>query len=113
MSVFVNLSQFSKTSCDNSCVYGRLDEDTLSDTGFEIHMLDGGGKCTSDKCNFLCRWFNKKNAYLVQEMQALEAYLHRVPVKERFYDTRIIIRVIVSNPTRLSPELFEILKKQL
>ena len=113
LSVFVNLSQFSKTSCDNSCVYGRLDEDTLSDTGFEIHMLDGGGKCTSNKCNFLCRWFNKKNAYLVQEMQALEAYLHRVPVKERFYDTRIIIRVIVSNPTRLSPELFEILKKQL
>ena len=113
LSVFVNLSQFSKTSCDNSCAYGRLDEDTLSDTGFEIHMLDEDGKCTSDKCNFLCRWFNKKNAYLVQEMQALEAYLHRVPAKDRFYDTRIIIRVTVSNPTRLSSELFEILKEQL
>lgn len=113
LSVFVNLSQFSRTSCDSSCVYGRLDEDSLSDSGFDIHMLDGSGKCVSDKCNFLCRWFNKKNDYLVQEMQALEAYLRRVPAQERFYNTRIIIRVTVSNPTRLSPELFEILRKQL
>ena len=50
---------------------------------------------------------------LVQEMQALEAYLSRVPVTERFYNTKIKIRVIVSNPTDLTNEQFEILMEKI
>ena len=46
-------------------------------------------------------------------MQALEAYLNRVPKKERFYNTKIIIKVVISNPTTISDKQFEILKKQI
>ena len=46
-------------------------------------------------------------------MQALEEYLNRVPADERFYKTEIRIKVVVSNPTELSDEQFEILQKQI
>lgn len=46
-------------------------------------------------------------------MQALEEYLHRVPEADRFYNTKIKINVIVKNPTDLSDEQFEILKKMM
>ena len=70
-------------------------------------------RAARNNANFLCRWFNKKNAYLVQEMQALEEYLNRVPAEERFYKTKIRIKVVVSNPTELSDEQFEVLEKQI
>lgn len=112
LSIFVNLSQFSMMTA-RECKYGKINEKKLNNNGFEIVLNDEGEKCSGSKCNFLCRWFNKKNDYLVQEMQALEAYLLRVPVTERFYNTKIVIKVIVSNPTDLSDEQFEILKSQI
>lgn len=112
LSIFVNLSQFSKTeACGCKC--GQINEDTISSDGFEIELLEDNVSCSSTKCNFLCRWFNNKNYYLVEEMQALEAYLSRVPKTERFYNTKIVIKVIVSNPTDISDEQFEILKKRI
>ena len=46
-------------------------------------------------------------------MQALEAYLSRVPIVDRFYKTKIKIQVVVKNPTHISDEQFEILKKKI
>ena len=114
LSVFVKLSQLSSKSLSKKCKYGKLDEATLKDRSFEIVMKnDNTESCNPEQCNFLCRWFNKKNAYLVQEMQALEEYLNRVPAEERFYKTKIRIKVVVSNPTELSDEQFEVLEKQI
>lgn len=112
LSIFVNLSQFSKMP-SWECSAGKINEKTINSDGFEIELLSENTKCSSSKCNFLCRWFNDKNKYLVEEMQALEAYLSRVPVSERFYNTKIVIKVVVSNPTEISDEQFEILKKRI
>ena len=39
--------------------YGNIiNEDSLSEDGFELIC---GKECESNKCNFLCRWFMKKN----------------------------------------------------
>lgn len=113
LSIYVNLSQFSKMKAAN-CKAARLVDETVKKGGFELELLPvGEKKCESEHCNFLCRWFNKKNYYLVEEMQALEAYLGRVPAKERFYKTKIKIKVVVLKPTHLSDEQFETLKKQV
>lgn len=95
------------------CECGRIKEETLSSEGFTIELLGDNEVCSSDKCNFLCRWFNDKNYYLVKEMQALEAYLDRIPVKERFYNTKILIKVVVTNPTHISDEQFDVLKRKI
>ena len=109
LSIYVNLSQFSKITC-KKCEFGKIDNNTISNDGFEINPIMDESVCESEKCNFLCKWFNTKNDYLVQEMQALQKYLSRVPVGERFYNTEIIIKVIVANPTDISDEHFEVLK---
>ncbi len=112
LSIYIKLSQFSKLE-PYGCKYAKIVEDSICKDGFEIQMIDSNSSCNSSKCNFLCRWFNEKNSYLVQEMQALEAYLSRIPTIERFYNTKIRIRVVVSNPTDLSDEQFEILKRKI
>lgn len=112
LSVFVSLSQFSKMK-NAGCEYGEIDEDTISNRGFDIRLLKENEKCTSTKCNFLCRWFNTKNKYLIKEMQALEKYLKGIPPEKRFYDTEIIIKVVVTDSTNLPDECFEVLKKQV
>lgn len=112
LAIYVNLSQFSKMD-SLKCSYGKINEESLCSNGFVIELLGEDERCSSEKCNFLCRWFNDKNNYLVQEMQALEAYLSRVPVTDRFYNTKILIKVVVKNPTDISDEQFEILKKKI
>ena len=112
LTIWVKMSQLSKYA-SNSCACGRVLDESISKSGFSIELNEEGTKCESSNCNFLCRWFNNKNNFLIMEMQALEAYLNRVPEKERFYNTKIIIKVVISNPTTISDEQFEILKKQI
>lgn len=114
LSVFVKLSQFSKMN-PQSCTCGILDGESLSSEGFTIKLLDDKSNivCESEKCNFLCRWFNEKNNYLIKEMQALENYLGRIPVKERFYNTKILIRVVVTNPTNITDAQFDVLRRKI
>lgn len=112
LTIFVKLSQFSKYK-KSGCKYGKIQEESISSEGFVLELNKDGVICESESCNFLCRWFNEKNDYLVQEMQALEAYLARVPVTERFYNTKIRIKVVVTNPTDISDEQFEILKREI
>lgn len=112
LTIFIRLSQLSKLeSCE--CKFGKIKEDTISNEGFEIEIINDKTYCGSDKCNFLCRWFNEKNEYLLQEMNALEAYLSRVPKKERFYSTKIVIKVVIINPTDISDEQFKIIKEKI
>lgn len=112
LSIFVNLSQFSKLKSRN-CVFGKIEDSSINNDGFEIELCDNNESCSSKMCNFLCGWFNAKNGYLIQEMNELKSYLRRVPAKERFYKTDIKIKVIVQNPTNIPDSQLEILQKKL
>lgn len=105
------MSQFSKIQT-GGCRYCKIDENTISPYGFDIYMLNGESEvCDGKKCNFLCKWFNKKNDYLVQEMQALEQYLGRIPKNNKLYKTEIVIKVRVNNTSCIPKEQFEILRE--
>lgn len=114
--IYVSLSQLSKAQ-NNSCTYMKIDEKTLTNNGFELEVIDKTNGyppvCQSDKCNFLCRWFNKKNEYMVQEFNALNSYLNRIPEDERFYNTSVRISVEVITPTSLSDDQFDILQNSI
>lgn len=112
LSIFVNLSQFSKLNSKN-CMFGKIKDSSITNDGFEIELCDKNENCSSEMCNFLCGWFNAKNGYLIQEMNELKSYLRRVPEKERFYKTDIKIKVIVQNPTNIPDSQLEILQKKL
>lgn len=112
LSIYVNLSQLSKLEA-GKCKCVKIIESKISGNGFELELTKNNEVCKSKKCNFLCKWFNEKNFFLVQEMQALESYLQRVPKAERFYNTSITIKVIISNSTDIKDEEFEILKRKI
>lgn len=104
----VDMSQLSQIKNDKKCKFGALDTESVSLEGFHIKC---GEKCESEKCNFLCKWFAKKNEYLLAEFAALKAYLNRV--NNNFYKTEIVIKLHVAEKTELDAEQFEILKGNL
>lgn len=72
------MSQLSKIAEKEGCKHGKIDDKSISSNGF---VLKCGDKCTGEHCNFLCKWFVKKNEYLMIELEALKAYLNRIPTK--------------------------------
>lgn len=101
----VKMSQMSEME-SLRCTGVSLQEKSLSEDGFELIC---GEECESNKCNFLCRWFMKKNYYLAQEMAALQKYLNRVP--KRFYQSNIIIKIEIDDRTTLDGDLFETIRE--
>ena len=59
-------------------------------------------------CNFACKWFIKKNKYLLDEIKALETYLNRV--NDNNYKTQIEILLDITNNITLPPKYFDYLK---
>lgn len=68
-----------------------------------------GNVCTSDKCNFLCKWFAQKNEYLFLELSSLQEYLESLP--DNYFKPQIEVVVHSSDKNMLSPKQFTLLKK--
>lgn len=102
------MSQLSKITDGKLCEFGKIDETSISSKGFTLKC---GEKCNGEKCNFLCKWFVKKNEYLMTEFEALKAYLNRIPTK--FYTSDFEIRLHIVDKTNLDTHQFEILKSNL
>lgn len=70
-----------------------------------------GERCDGAKCNFLCKWFMRKNDYLVAELAALKEYL--ISIQENFFAASVEIRIQVAENRRLSNETFDYLKQHV
>ena len=68
-----------------------------------------GRACTSDKCNFLCKWFVQKNYYLFLELASLQEYLESLP--DNYFKPEIEVIVNYSDKNKLSSKQFTLLKK--
>lgn len=108
LNVYVNMSQLSQIENNNKCLFVQLMDKTLDNNGFELSC---GQECQNLRCNFLCKWFSKKNAYLLEEFSALTHYLKRIP--DNYYDSEIKIKLIISDKTKLDANQFEIIKKNI
>lgn len=108
LTVIVDISQMSKCRCHNPCEY--IEIDNIGDDGFELKV---GKKCENGKdvCNFLCKWFARKNQYLMQEFFALKEYLNRVP--DNFFGEDVLVCIKIANRTCLDEKQFGILEQYL
>ena len=106
--IYVDISQLSQIKNKKKCKSSALDLASVSLEGFKINC---GEKCDSAQCNFLCKWFVKKNEYLLTEFAALKAYLNRA--SNNFYYTDLVIQLHVIGKTKLDAQQFEILKGNL
>ncbi len=71
--------------------------------------LQCGKECISDKCNFLCKWFVKKNGFLFLELASLQEYLESLP--DNYFKPKIEVLVRSAEKNRLSPKQFTLLRK--
>ena len=108
LTVIVDMSQMSKCQCNKSCEYMEIVN--IDDNGFELKI---GNSCENGKevCNFLCKWFSKKNHYLMQELYALREYLSRVP--ENYFGAEVAVCVKIANRTCLDEKQFGVLEQYL
>lgn len=68
-----------------------------------------GDECNSDKCNFLCKWFVKKNEYLFMELAALQEYLNNSP--DNYFKSLIELKIRSSGENFLTQKQFTLLKE--
>lgn len=113
LSIFVNISQLTRVDNSNcKCCY--IDENSINKSGFKIVILDNNNnssKCSN--CNFLCKWFIKKNNYLIQELYALNQYINNLPENSRFYKTNITLNIVIDNSTTIPNEYFDKLQEYI
>lgn len=108
LTVIVDMSQMSKYQDYLSCK--QMEIGNIDDNGFELKV---GKKCEKGKevCNFLCRWFSKKNDYLMRELFALKEYLNRVP--DNYFGAEVTVCVKIANRTCLDEKQFGVLEQYL
>ena len=104
----VEISQLSQVKNEKGCRYGKLDRETISDKGFTIRCAES---CDGHNCNFLCKWFMKKNEYLIEELAALKSYLNRTP--DNYFKTDIEVKICIVNKTKVDARQFEILNANI
>lgn len=91
---------------EKSCGCKEMALESIGKTTLEVKC---GKKCTSDKCNFLCKWFVKKNEYLFLELASLQEYLESIP--DNYFRPEIEVIVNFSDKNKLSAKQFTLLKK--
>lgn len=108
LTVVVDMSQMSKCECQNPCEYMEIEQ--VGENGFELKV---GKDCENSKdyCNFLCKWFSRKNQYLMKELYALEKYLNRVP--DNYFGVEVSVKIKIANRTSLDEKQFGILERYL
>ena len=77
------------------------------DEDLKIKILFNQEKC-EEKCSFLCRWFMKKNEYLINELVSLKNYLNMLD--DNFFQCEIEVHVDVVQDTNISNEVFDYLR---
>lgn len=106
LTVYVDLHQFTKV------ISPQCKEMNLVSVSNEEIVLECGRECQNkSECNFLCKWFAKKNNYIFMELDALRNYLNSVP--DNYFDTRIEVIVKTSDNSILSTEQFSNLSKYI
>ena len=106
LTVYVDLHQFTKV------ISPQCKEMNLVSVSNEEIVLECGHECQNkSECNFLCKWFAKKNNYIFMELNALKNYLNSVP--DNYFDTRIEVIVKTSDNSILSTEQFSNLSKYI
>lgn len=103
LTVKVNLPQMTK---EKNCGCKNM---RLISVNKATNVLKCGDECESDSCNFLCRWFVKKNEYLFMELVGLQEYLNSLP--DNYFQSEIEVRIESSSVNPLTPKEFTMLKR--
>lgn len=109
--VNVLMSQTSKVNKEKGCDFIKKSELKSESRMPEITITcQKNSRCKNykNKCNFLCKWFTKKNSYIFEEFATLSDYLNRQ--KDYFFASEVSIRIKAITNTEISENVFDYLR---
>ena len=93
-----NLNKCKSIECKLNCEQNEISLKMLNKSD------DNDVRCDKE-CNFMCKWMNEKNYYLINELKALDRYLSRN--QENNFTTNFYIKIHMENTSLITLEYLE------
>ena len=106
LTVNVKLSQLYPIDKTYGCKY--VSSSIPSQNGSVTIKCNSASSCDTDKCTFLCKWFMKKNSYLIPEFSALQEYLQTLP--ENYFHSEVSVVINIVEKTSIPADAFDYLR---
>lgn len=106
LTVNVKLSQL--YPIDKTCGCKYVSSSIPSQNGSVTIKCNSASSCDTDKCTFLCKWFMKKNSYLIPEFSALQEYLQTLP--ENYFHSEVSVVINIVEKTSIPADAFDYLR---
>lgn len=102
----VNLNQMTKIDIHEKCDMVCMQDYNVKNI-IKLEIQDHNKKCEQENCNFICKWFMKKNWYMINELCYLQNYLSDVG---NYFETSFNIKLKLNDNNMLRSEDFDDLK---
>lgn len=102
--VYVNMPRMTGEK-SGACGNRKLVKKNRDERVLEIQCGIG---CEQEQCNFLCKWFGKKNDYLFRELDALQNYLNDLP--DNYFTSKVTVQVRYEENNPLTAQQFTMLR---
>lgn len=112
LNVDVLMAQTTTVDSDKKCA--DISGGTIKcgdDKSLAVVLKCNKGSSCRKECNFLCKWFVEKNAYLFEELTALKEYLNQVT--DNYFQTDIEVRIRVVANTAIPNDVFDYLREYI
>lgn len=103
----IKLNQLTTINNNEKCDMVVM-ENYIGDGKIILDVNDKKKACKQEKCNFICKWFMKKNWYMINELYYLQNYLQTV---QSYFKTTFQIKLNLKDSNVLRTEDFDDLKK--
>lgn len=109
LAINVKLSQMFPITKVKSCPFVTSSINSMSGKVRRIIIkCNKADVCNNKSCNFLCKWFNKKNEYLIPELAAFKEYLKNL--QDNYFKPEMEIIINVIENTSISADAFDYLR---
>lgn len=104
LEISVKFDQLTTVHKTNEKCLGVCMEEYKGNNEIVLKICNNKKKCNQNKCNFVCKWFNKKNEWLINELSYLQMYLNDT---KSYFNTNFKIKLILQDSKILKPEDFD------
>jgi hypothetical protein len=102
----VNLSQLTTIDNQRKCEMVCMKNYNIKNE-VVLEIQNDRKECNQKKCNFVCKWFMKKNGYIIYELYYLQNYLEDV---QNYFKTSFNIKLKLNDSNILRADDFDDLK---
>ena len=97
-----------KFNCNKKCGGINMQE---KDGNIILDIIEPNKVCDGKCCNIACKWFERKNYYLIKECIELKRYLS--DIQDNYFDNQIQIKIVNDDDAYINLKYIDIIKKEI